>query len=295
MPRAVAEVVINEVMAAASDRLLRWDANGVPYLGGGTRWSATAYDDASWAAGAGPFGYGTLTNSPAAIATNLATQMQNLTPSVYLRKAFTVSAGDAARTDALQFSVECNDGFVAYLNGVESATTLAPPNTAENPALYNAPMQSGKPAERPVAVEMLHSGTTADLRSGAGLRAAGSPYSRDRYILTNHNSATPNSLSPWTSSSTEKPQINLFFRDELGESPLNYPLVPGSVVAKYENIRLRSGKNDITNPFIRDEFARRLFLDMGQVGVRGDFVNLYVNSVFKGYFNICERPREPFF
>jgi hypothetical protein len=36
-------------------------------------------------------------------------------------------------------------------------------------------------------------------------------------------------------------------------------------------------------------------LAMGQVTVRGDFVNLYVNGVFKGYFNICERPREPFF
>src|SRR5687767_4239948 len=34
---------------------------------------------------------------------------------------------------------------------------------------------------------------------------------------------------------------------------------------------------------------------MGQVGPRGDFVNLYINSVFKGYFNITERPREPFF
>src|SRR4030095_3505816 len=94
---------------------------------------------------------------------------------------------------------------------------------------------------------------------------------------------------------TQKPQLNLFFRDELGQSPLQYPLVPGSVVSQYENIRLRAGKNDISNPFIRDEFVRRLSLSMGQVTVRGDFVNVYINSVFKGYFNICERPREPFF
>src|SRR3712207_8398937 len=67
---------------------------------------------------------------------------------------------------------------------------------------------------------------------------------------------------------------------------------PRSTLFPYTTLfrSLRSGKNDITNPFIRDEFARRLLLDMGQVCVRGDFVNVFVNGVFKGYFNITERP-----
>jgi hypothetical protein len=175
------------------------------------------------------------------------------------------------------------------------SSTANPPNTAEDTSLYNATLQSGKPAERGVALEILHTDATPDLRTGAFIRCAGSPYSRPRYKLTNHNSVTPNSQSPWPASATEKPQINLFFRDDLGPSPLEYPLVPGSIVNKYENIRIRAGKNDISNPFIRDEFMRRLSLDMGQVTVRGDFVNVYINGVFKGYFNICERPREPFF
>lgn len=168
------------------------------------------------------------------------------------------------------------------------------PSVPADPMAYHAPMQSGKPAERPVGVEILHANATPDLRTGAFLRCAGSPYSRPRYVLTNHNSANPNN-GAWSSNSTQKPQLNLFFRDDLGQSPLQYPLVPGSVVSQYENIRLRAGKNDISNPFILDEFTRRLSLSMGQVAVRGDFVNVYVNSVFKGYFNICERPREPFF
>jgi hypothetical protein len=168
------------------------------------------------------------------------------------------------------------------------------PNVPPDPSAYNAPMQSGKAAERPVGVEVLHPNATPDLRTGAFLRCAGSPFSRPRYVLTNQNSGTPNA-GTWASSATQKPQLNLFFRDDLGQSPLEYPLVPGSVVTQYENIRLRAGKNDISNPFIRDEFVRRLSLAMGQVTVRGDFVNVYVNGVFKGYFNICERPREPFF
>ena len=167
--------------------------------------------------------------------------------------------------------------------------------TPEDPGLYNAPMQSGKPAERPISMEILHTSAVPDLRTGAFVRCAGSPFSRQRYVLTDHNLAVPNTLSPWTSNSTNKPQINLFFRDELGQSPLLYPLVPGSAVTKYDNIRLRAGKNDITNPFIRDEFVRRLSVEMGQLSVRGDFVNMYLNGVFKGYFNICERPREAYF
>jgi hypothetical protein len=190
----------------------------------------------------------------------------------------------------------------AYTNGIWSqyigntSGSLTAPNVPPDPTAYNAPMQTGRPAERPIALEILHANATEDLRTEAGIRTAGSPFSRARYVLTNPNSATPNSASPWSLSSTvEKMQLNLFFRDELGGSPLSYPLVPGSPVENYENIRLRSGKNDISNPFIRDEFARRLLIDMGQVCARGDFVNVYLNGVFKGYYNITQRPREAFF
>ncbi|HEX5175452.1 MAG TPA: chitobiase/beta-hexosaminidase C-terminal domain-containing protein, partial [Chthoniobacteraceae bacterium] len=164
-----------------------------------------------------------------------------------------------------------------------------------SPLAYNAPMQSGKPAERPISFELLHDNATPDLRTNAGIRTAGSPYSRPRYSLSAQNSGSPNTISPWPSSDTQKPQFNIFFRDDIGSKPENYPLVPLSSVRQYDNIRLRSGKNEIGNTFIRDEFTRRLFVQMGHVTVLGDFVNIYVNGVFKGYFNICERPREPFF
>ena len=67
-----AEIVINELMAAASARLLQYDANGVPQVGTGPKWYQAAFNDASWLSGPGPFGYGTLTNNPVAIATKLA-------------------------------------------------------------------------------------------------------------------------------------------------------------------------------------------------------------------------------
>jgi hypothetical protein len=211
-------------------------------------------------------------------------------------------AGDEPRTFYRPF------GIMAIVPNTSSAYTgsiwnqfigntsgnLTSPTVPPDPSAYHAPMQSGLPAERPVSLEILNTGATPDLRTGAGVRLAGSPFSRPRYVLTAQNSTTPNA-GTWSASATQKPQLNLFFRNDYGAKPLNYPLVPGSNVASYENIRLRAGKNDISNPFIRDEYVRRLFLNMGHVGVRGEFVNLYINSFFKGYFNITERPREPFF
>ena len=126
---ARADVVINEVMSAGSERALQWSAAGLPSFGFGTRWTETAFNDAGWQTGTGPFGFGTFANvTPApTVGTSPATQMQNLTPTLCLRKTFTVSAGDAARLDPLRLDVQFNDGFVCYVNGVEVARQNAGP------------------------------------------------------------------------------------------------------------------------------------------------------------------------
>jgi len=43
------------------------------------------------------------------------------------------------------------------------------------------------------------------------------------------------------------------------------------------------------NPFIKDELVRRLHVEMGQVGSHGTFNTLWVNGVYKGYYNTVER------
>ena len=47
--------------------------------------------------------------------------------------------------------------------------------------------------------------------------------------------------------------------------------------------------NDHTSPFISDEWARRLCSNVGQISPRGNFVNLFINGQYKGYYNPCER------
>jgi len=123
------QVVINEVMAAGSDRLLQWSAAGVPKLGFGTPWYAPAFSDANWLSGNGPFGFGGFSNvSPApTITTNVASQMVNLTPTMYLRKSFNITGSQAASSGVVSMEIRYNDGFVCYLNGIEVARRNAGP------------------------------------------------------------------------------------------------------------------------------------------------------------------------
>jgi hypothetical protein len=118
---APSAVTINELNAGASERLLQWDSTGVPRVGTGPRWYQPSFSDTTWATAPGPFGYGAVSGVSTPIATNLQAAIQYLTSTTYFRKSFTVSAADQALTDPVQLVVEYNDGFVAYLNGVEVA------------------------------------------------------------------------------------------------------------------------------------------------------------------------------
>ena len=109
------QVVVNEVSAASSERLLQWTAGGVPRLGSGIAWNENAFGETGWLSGVLPAGWGSAVN------TNLQAAMQNKTPSLYLRKSFTVTPAQAASANPVVLQVEYDDGFVAYINGVEVA------------------------------------------------------------------------------------------------------------------------------------------------------------------------------
>ena len=160
---------------------------------------------------------------------------------------------------------------------------------------YNNPNLRGLFAERPANLQISYPNGTPGVNIDAGIRAAGSPYSRPRYVLAGQNRTTANTQSPWPSNPTEKPQINIFFRDDYGVDPLTAPLFPGIPRTQFHDLRLRAGKNDISNPFVKDELMRRLFGDTGQVTVHGINTTLWVNGVYRGYYNLTERPREDFF
>jgi WD40 repeat protein len=83
-------------------------------------WTAIGFDDASWETGAGGFGYSNLASELESVRTRLDDMAgdQGYT-SVFTRTSFDVA--ETARVKAIALEIVIDDGFVAYLNGVEVA------------------------------------------------------------------------------------------------------------------------------------------------------------------------------
>ena len=116
LPKARSAVVINEFMAASSERRLSWNAEGAAKVGSGLRWQDPWFAALGWSRGYLPAGY-----AFSGLATDLGATMKGITPSLYLRKEFVATNNEAASAIGLILSVQINDGFVAYLNGREVA------------------------------------------------------------------------------------------------------------------------------------------------------------------------------
>ncbi|NLF39674.1 hypothetical protein GX586_09530 [bacterium] len=113
-PSAVStgDVIISEFAAATSARLLTWTDDGRPRMGMRPQWHEVTFDDREWRAGRGGLGYraagaGTSVTCPAG------------SVSCYLRHAFVPSPADLERGDPVILTIDFEEGFVAYLNGVE--------------------------------------------------------------------------------------------------------------------------------------------------------------------------------
>jgi hypothetical protein len=112
-------VVINELVAANSDRQLRRAHAGLSAAGRHRAVARGCFDDSQWPTGNGPFGFGSF--SGVTFGVNTSAAMQNKTPSLYLRKTFTATEAQAALTSQIQLVTRFNYGFIAFLNGVEVA------------------------------------------------------------------------------------------------------------------------------------------------------------------------------
>lgn len=109
-----AQVVINELGAHPSEKIVKWSATGVPSVGSGIAWQEPAFNATPWSLGTGPFGHGV-----GGLGTDLTTPMSGKAYSLYLRKEFTASAAQAVSTALLRLQIDYNDGFVACINGIE--------------------------------------------------------------------------------------------------------------------------------------------------------------------------------
>lgn len=201
---------------------------------------------------------------------------------------------------ALMFTEDERETFydehgIMTIEGGEFRDVLADPtrtrfNWFENgPDSYNIPGKRGPEYERPLHIEFYRPDASLNFREDGGIRLSSSSFSRPQLRLTNVRS------SPWVNDSKEKPSFNLYFRGDYGVDALESDFLGEDYpVSTFEQLRVRAGKNDIRNPFITDEVARRLYGAMGQASSHGVFNSVYMNGDYKGFFNMCERIREPF-
>jgi len=131
--------------------------------------------------------------------------------------------------------------------------------------------------ERPVSVEWIRPEDNDGFQADCGLRVQGGDYVRGQY---NYRS---------TQLPFSKYSFRLYFRREYGHGRLDYPLFPETTQTSFDTVVLRAGMNDVSNPFLTDEFVRSLVRDTGQPSPSGTFVHLFLNGVYKGYYNPCER------
>jgi PKD repeat protein len=113
-------------------------------------WSALSFDDSGWPLGPAGFGYEDGDDA------TLLGDMRGQYESVYLRRAFEVS--DPELAVGLQLRVSYDDGFVAFLNGVEIARSNVPAGQTST-TLASASHEAGTFEAFDVSVFALRTGT----------------------------------------------------------------------------------------------------------------------------------------
>jgi hypothetical protein len=180
------------------------------------------------------------------------------------------------------------DGIMAIVGGYYDGEGVW---HSDGPGSYNNVLHRGREYERPVSFELLDPQTGDNFQIDCGIRVHGSDYTRPRYT---RGDEWLTCFNGWPSMNTNKFSFNLYFRGDYGDSRLEYDFFPFIDVDRFRSIVLRGGHNDACAPFVKDEWARRLFREMGAVQVTGTFANLYLNGRYKAYYNPSSRLDEEF-
>lgn len=181
------QVVINEVSSVQNDRLLQRPPGLPPRLGNLPAWYELDFSlPPFWRSGAGPHGFGYTQ------VTNVSGAMLNKTPALYLRRLFNATTAQAANGAQVELMINYDDGFVAYLNGVEVARrntgAVGSYTWHDQPAFNTKPAGSVETIQIGSASTLLRDGTNvlaiqvhnSDVSDGrlfcsATLRIAGAP------------------------------------------------------------------------------------------------------------------------
>jgi PKD repeat protein len=120
---AIPAAALADNVAVALNSSMRYLANPTdPGPGVGSNWIAEVFDDSTWPVGT--YGVGYETAPPGATALVMTTVPSN-TISVYTRSHFTIE--DKSAVGTITFGADYDDGYVAWINGVEVARSASMP------------------------------------------------------------------------------------------------------------------------------------------------------------------------
>jgi len=148
--------------------------------------------------------------------------------------------------------------------------------------IYANPTRRGVSWERPGSIELIYPDGRQGFQANCGVRIQGGWFRP----LGN----------------ARKKSFRLFFKGIYGTTKLRYPLFGDDAVDEFDTIVLRGGANDgytwngarYTEQYTRDEFGRSLQVATGNASSHGSFVHLYINGLYWGLYNPCERPDHSF-
>jgi hypothetical protein len=170
------------------------------------------------------------------------------------------------------------------LDGLKSLPTWSIVMTADDifgasRGIYSNASGRGSAWERPASLEVIWPDGKKGCQANCGIRMYGDVGRQDPY---------------------KKKTFRLFFKGIYGQTTLRYPLFGDDAVDEFDQLILRANFNDgypfgqHKTQFIRDEYARRLQLALGQPAAHGRFVHLYINGTYWGMYNPVERPDASF-
>ena len=149
--------------------------------------------------------------------------------------------------------------------------------------LYSHSQESGEEWERAASLEFLPVDGSTGFHLGCGVRMQGG----------------------WSRRPEESPKhsFRIVFRKRYGPAQLKQPVF-GDGPAKFDTLILRGGNNNTwLHPsseerrraeYLRDPWMRATYAAMGHPAARDRFVHLYLNGLYWGIYDLCERPDEHF-
>lgn len=145
--------------------------------------------------------------------------------------------------------------------------------------IYSNPLQDGDNWERPASVELINPDGSTAFQVDAGLRIHGG-YTRRPDVTPKHS-------------------LRLHFRSDYGPPQLAYPLFPESPVSTFDVLVARATHNDSwlygsRALYLRDQWIRDTEHAMGKASAHGTYVQLYIDGLYWGLYNLAERLDEHF-